>query len=203
MNSERKAPKYLLLGRTRVEPEQLFYNLNYIMRLTKNIRNLIILVVLLSNVGCDQISKNIARTHIDPDERIVVITSHLILTNVENSGAFLSLGSELPSWVKIPVLIVMPVFVLAWLLIFLLKTSKFNLNQSLSMAFITGGGIGNLYDRILHSSVTDFLYMNFHLFDTGIFNMADVSIMIGTGWLIVDQAILYARSQQTQSTSQD
>ena len=44
---------------------------------------------------------------------------------------------------------------------------------------IIGGGIGNIYDRIVHGSVTDFMHINFGLFQTGIFNVADVSIMAG------------------------
>jgi signal peptidase II len=45
--------------------------------------------------------------------------------------------------------------------------------------FIIGGGIGNLFDRIFRGSVTDFLYIKFGIFHTGIFNLADVSIMSG------------------------
>jgi signal peptidase II len=51
---------------------------------------------------------------------------------------------------------------------------------------IIGGGIGNLYDRILYSSVTDFMHIDLGgIFKTGIFNMADVSVMLGTGLLII------------------
>lgn len=47
------------------------------------------------------------------------------------------------------------------------------------ISFIIGGGIGNLYDRMWYGSVTDFMHINFTIFQTGIFNMADVSIMTG------------------------
>ena len=49
----------------------------------------------------------------------------------------------------------------------------------LGLACVLGGGIGNLYDRVLYGSVTDFLHIDFGLFQTGIFNLADVSIMVG------------------------
>ena len=51
----------------------------------------------------------------------------------------------------------------------------------IGLSFIIGGGIGNIYDRIVHGSVTDFLHIDLGLFRTGIFNMADVSIMVGMG----------------------
>jgi len=52
-----------------------------------------------------------------------------------------------------------------------------------------GGGIGNVYDRIIYGSVTDFLHIDLGLFETGIFNMADVSIT--TGALILLANTLY------------
>ena len=49
----------------------------------------------------------------------------------------------------------------------------------IGLCFVIGGGVGNLLDRIVYGSVTDFLYLKFGIFQTGIFNMADVSIMTG------------------------
>jgi signal peptidase II len=39
--------------------------------------------------------------------------------------------------------------------------------------------MGNLIDRILYGSVTDFFHIQIGFFKTGIFNMADVSVTIG------------------------
>ena len=45
---------------------------------------------------------------------------------------------------------------------------------------IIGGGIGNIFDRIVYGSVTDFLYLNFGgIMKTGIFNIADLSVTTG------------------------
>jgi signal peptidase II len=51
---------------------------------------------------------------------------------------------------------------------------------------VVGGGIGNIYDRIAHGSVTDFMHLRFGALQTGIFNVADVSIMIGVGLILLD-----------------
>ena len=155
--------------------------------LKKGLRNVIIVAVLLTNIGCDQISKTAARNNIDYGESIAVVSDYLTLTKVENSGAFLSLGDSLPSFLKITLLMIIPTLVLIGMMVFVLRNRKLNLNYALPIAFIIGGGIGNLYDRILYGSVTDFLHMDFHLFQTGIFNMADVSIMVGVFWLLVMQ----------------
>ena len=59
----------------------------------------------------------------------------------------------------------------------------------IALSFIIGGGIGNIYDRILYNSVTDFMYFELGSFHTGIFNMADVSVVVG-GFLILLNSIL-------------
>ena len=58
--------------------------------------------------------------------------------------------------------------------------------MSVGIIFCIGGGLGNLYDRIVHGSVTDFLHIKFGSLQTGIFNAADVSIMVGFGLILLD-----------------
>ena len=50
----------------------------------------------------------------------------------------------------------------------------------LALAFILGGAIGNLYDRILFGRVTDFLhfYIGHHMWPD--FNLADSAIVVGS-----------------------
>lgn len=150
------------------------------------LRNALILSVILLNTGCDQVTKNIARNKIEYHETINVINNFLTLTRVENTGAFLSLGSNMPVFIKLLVLNILPVLVMLWGLY--LVIGKTNMSRLLvtGLCFVIGGGAGNLYDRIRFGSVTDFLHMNFGLFQTGIFNMADVSIMVGMGVILVD-----------------
>ena len=71
--------------------------------------------------------------------------------------------------------------------------------MQIGVCFLIGGGIGNIYDRIVYGSVTDFLHMDFVLFKTGIFNMADVSIMTGIGLLLLQT--LLAKKEEKQITS--
>ena len=59
---------------------------------------------------------------------------------------------------------------------------------------MVGGGIGNIYDRLIHGSVTDFLHLDFGLFQTEIFNMADVSIMVGMLTILVDAGVTRSTS---------
>jgi signal peptidase II len=145
-----------------------------------------ILLAIMCNFGCDQITKNIVRQQVEYHENISIIDNFLTLTKVENSGAFLSLGSALPFFIKFLVLYLLPALVLlygAYLLV-----SKKNISALLvcGLCFVIGGGTGNLYDRFRFGSVTDFLHIDFGILQTGIFNMADVSIMAGMGLMLAD-----------------
>lgn len=166
----------------------------------KSLKFAILLIVVALNLGCDQISKVIARKNIEPYEQITIIKDRFILTKVENTGAFLSAGSNLPDFVKVALLTVMPMAVLIYGLWFLFKNKQLSPQMQIGISFLIGGGIGNIYDRIVHGAVTDFLFMDFVLFRTGIFNMADVSIMIGMGLLLLD-AILNTKTSKPEEVN--
>ena len=147
------------------------------------IRTLLIFAILVVNISCDQISKSIVRNKIDTDEQVSVVDNYVTLMRVENKGAFLSLGNTLPTPIRFILLSVFPLAVLGFGLGYLFFKTNLPKLSVLGFGFVIGGGIGNLYDRLVHGSVTDFLHIDFVIFQTGIFNMADVSIM--TGMLIV------------------
>lgn len=153
---------------------------------SKVIRTLAILFIVVANISCDQVSKKIVRTHISHGELIEVLDDNFILTKVENTGAFLSLGSALPEIARNIILLVFPSLVLIVILIVTLTSRKFSNLAIVGLSFITGGGIGNIYDRIIYGSVTDFLHIDLGFFQTGIFNLADVSIMIGVGLMLLE-----------------
>ena len=155
------------------------------MKQKKTIKFIALLFLVALNVGCDQISKIVVRQKIDYNENISLIKNHLTLTKVENRGAFLSMGDELPEAIRFILLSLMPILVLSFGLYYLLTQSDLPLFMQLGICCLLGGGIGNIYDRLKFGSVTDFLHIDFGLFSTGVFNFADVSIMIGIGMLFI------------------
>ena len=163
-------------------------------------RNICILLIVLVNAGCDQISKQVARENIAEHEIINVIGKHLILTKTENSGAFLSAGDSIATPVKFIFLSLLPLMALSYGIYYLLTHSKLPRLLVLGIAFVIGGGIGNLYDRLIYGSVTDFMHIDFYIFKTGIFNFADVSIMTGMMMLLIHS---YHRRTQTHLVSSE
>ncbi len=144
------------------------------------IRALIISAIVLINVGCDQVSKHIVRKNLNTQEVIQVVKSNFVLMKVENTGAAMSSGANLPPIIKIVLLQIFPSLILLFMFIWILTNTKFSKILIIGLCFIIGGGIGNIYDRILYGSVTDFMYMELGFLKTGIFNMADVSVSLGT-----------------------
>lgn len=154
------------------------------MQQLKNLRWSVLLLLLTLNFGCDQISKKIVRIEISDYEHISIIKDRFTLTKVENSGAFLSLGDNMPYIFRLIILTGLPLLFLGYGLYFLFAKRNLPMSMQIALCFLIGGGIGNLYDRIVHGSVTDFMHMDFYLFQTGVFNFADISIMIGVGILL-------------------
>ncbi|QDW27847.1 signal peptidase II [Pedobacter sp. KBS0701] len=154
------------------------------MQKIENFRWSILLLLLTLNFGCDQISKKIVRNEISEYEHISIIKDHFTLMKVENSGAFLSLGDNMPYIFRLIILTGLPLLFLGYGLYFLFAKRNLQMTMQIALCFLIGGGIGNLYDRIVHGSVTDFMHIDFYLFQTGVFNFADISIMIGVGILL-------------------
>ncbi|MDO7172962.1 signal peptidase II [Mariniflexile sp. AS56] len=154
------------------------------MKFTK--RTIYIFLVIVVTIAIDQISKVLVRTSIQPrtefqpGERISVIRDLFIMMNVENTGAFLGMGSDLNPTLRIILLLILPILVLGFVLRHILKDTSLDKWSLFAFSSIIGGGIANVYDRIVYGSVTDFFFIDLGgVFRTGIFNMADLSVTTG------------------------
>ncbi|WGD36135.1 signal peptidase II [Olleya sp. YS] len=149
-------------------------------------RNILILGLIVLNIILDQVSKFIVRADVIKHSTTEIFGDYFTLHNVENEGAFLGMGSDFSPTLRILLLIVLPIVVLLLVLRHIIKDKTMNTMTLVGFCCIIGGGIANLYDRIVYGSVTDFLHIDLGgIFRTGIFNLADVSVMVGMGCLIV------------------
>ena len=162
------------------------------------IRVLLILLIVLVNVAVDQVSKAMVRERVAPNETIELIGQNLILTNAENSGAFLSLGSNWPEPVRKLVLLIIPCIALLGAFVMLVMQDDLSRGMLVGLSFAVGGGIGNIFDRIRFGSVTDFLHIDLEFARTGIFNVADMSIMFG---LILTLFLYFRQSRKEKAAA--
>ena len=148
-------------------------------------RTLFILCLIIMNIGCDQVTKSIVRKKLVPYSTINLLNNHLTITKIENTGAFLSAGNSLSGPLRFIILSLLPLGAMILGFIYIFSKPDLSPVTITGICFIIGGGIGNIFDRIVHGSVTDFLHIRLGGLQTGIFNMADVSIMTGTALIIL------------------
>ena len=55
-----------------------------------------------------------------------------------------------------------------------------------ALAFVAGGAVGNLIDRIAHGMVTDFILWKYKTHEWPVFNIADVVLVVGVGLMFID-----------------
>jgi len=143
-------------------------------------RNISITILIAVSILLDQLSKFLIRQNVDQYSEIKLIGDYFILTNVENSGAFLGMGSDFSPFIKTVFLLILPIIVLICIMIYVYRDKQIDKISLIGFCFIIGGGIANIYDRILYGSVTDFLFIDLGgIFKTGIFNIADLSVTTG------------------------
>ena len=145
----------------------------------------ILLLTLTACVGCDQLSKSVARSYLPRTTVVSLMGDTVRLQYAENPGAFLRLGAALPKAARKVVFtfgiaaVVLCTFGIA---IFAPGLRTF---QRIALTCISAAGLGNLIDRVVQDgSVTDFLNVGLGPVRTGIFNIADLILMLGVTALL-------------------
>lgn len=150
-------------------------------------RFIVVMLTLSCCVGCDQVSKSAARSMLHSGVTESLFADSLRLQLTENPGSFLSLGASLPEHLRFTLFTAAVAVILAGLVCAALFARRLSTVLFVALALIAGGGISNLIDRLLYDGrVTDFLNVGIGSLRTGIFNLADMSIMAGALLLVVN-----------------
>ena len=146
---------------------------------------LLLFVLVLGCAGCDQVSKRVAIALLPEGRRVSLLADTIRLEHARNAGGFLGAGAGLGEGARGAVflwgvtLVTLASFVAALSL-------RFPAGQSVGLALVAGGGLGNLIDRVATGGwVVDFMNVGVGPVRTGIFNVADVAIMAGIGLLLL------------------
>ena len=119
-----------------------------------------------------------------------VIPGLLSIVHAQNRGAAFSILADAPDLVRAVVLIGMSgvvTLIVAWMFRgALLKPETHSAAGRLALALVLGGALGNLYDRILRGSVTDFVLFYWRDWQFPAFNVADSAISVGAVLLLID-----------------
>ncbi|MGL4601436.1 MAG: signal peptidase II [Plesiomonas sp.] len=118
------------------------------------------------------------------------------LTYVHNPGAAFSFLAEHSGWQRWFFAGIASLVTLS-LMVWMYKTPVTHRLPNFSYALIIGGALGNLFDRLVHGYVIDFLDFYIGTSHWPAFNIADIAICLGAGLVVLDGFL--APSEKTQA----
>jgi signal peptidase II len=135
----------------------------------------------------DRVTKQLSKEHLMFSQPKSYFHDTFRFEYVENTGAALSFGDDLPQKVSFWLLSIVPLIVIIALFGYVIsQLNNFSRLKLFSFALIIAGGLGNIIDRIIYDRhVTDFMNMGIGDLRTGIFNVADVYITAGVIGLFI------------------
>ena len=134
----------------------------------------LILIIVL-----DQLTKVIVDRTMPLHESIPVIDGLFSLTYVRNTGAAFGIFAGSHEAFRLPFLILISVIAIGFIFVMLKRLHEQEIGLTTALAFILGGAIGNLIDRVLHGEVIDFLDFYWSNYHWPAFNLADSFITVG------------------------
>ncbi len=146
------------------------------------LRYVLFATLLVSSVSCDQGTKTWARRALDGGD-IPVVRGFWDFHLAQNSGGAFSLLQDLPGgrWWLTLVGLALLVVIFVWMR----RHAAQSWLSSAALGLVAGGAIGNLYDRITHGSVTDFIYWHWHARSWPVFNIADAALLASAVLLLL------------------
>jgi signal peptidase II len=146
----------------------------------------VLLAAVLGTIGCDRITKHVATTTLVGRPGHSYIAETVWVGYTENTGGFLSLGANLPSGARTVVFTIGTGLMLAVLAVLTLR-GAWTRWPALGLALFVAGGASNWIDRVVRGSVVDFMSVGIGPLRTGVFNVADMAIMLGALMFVVGE----------------
>lgn len=139
-----------------------------------------IIIIIIVNI-IDRLSKIWALNNLKEGNDVVIIKNIFSLSYLENRGAAWGIFQG-----KTNFLLIITIFIIIGIIYFILKYKPKNKIMRLSLSFIIAGALGNMYDRLFHKYVVDFIYFHYkYVYSFPTFNVADMSVVFGTILLAV------------------
>ena len=156
-------------------------------------------LVALVIVALDQASKHAIEAAFEYGET-KVFTSFFNFTLAYNPGAafsFLAGAGGWQRWFFAVIAIAASVLLTVWIA----RTAQYKTRETFALAFILGGALGNLYDRLVLGHVVDFIVFHYHDSYFPAFNLADSAITLGAAVLIIDMLFSKEDSKEKQTNA--
>ncbi|MEO6238607.1 MAG: signal peptidase II [Vicinamibacterales bacterium] len=152
--------------------------------MTRRWRRIAAVALVVATVGCDRVSKHFAARGLAGEPRQSFLADMVRLEYAENTGAFLSLGDTWSPAIRTGVFTIGTGLLLCLMIAAALRY-RLTGPARVGLALYVAGGASNLVDRLLRGSVIDFMNVGVGPLRTGIFNVADVAILLGVAIFVL------------------
>ena len=140
--------------------------------------------ICITIIAADQITKILADQYLLYGQSVAVMPM-FNFTLLYNLGAAFSFLSDQGGWQRW-FFIILSTLISIVLTVWIYKLETHQKLQTVSIALILGGAIGNLIDRSIYGHVIDFLDVYYQQHHWPAFNIADSAITVGATLLIID-----------------
>jgi signal peptidase II len=127
----------------------------------------------------DQLTKLIVDRTMPLYHSIPVIDNFFNLTYIRNTGAAFGIFAGAAAGFRLPFLVLFSVLAIGFIVMMLWRLPEKETGLIVALAFVLGGAIGNLIDRVMYGEVIDFLDFYWSGYHWPAFNLADSFITIG------------------------
>lgn len=145
---------------------------------------LIFIICFISTI--DNLVKKKIIKEIEINKSKEIIKDKIYLTHIKNEGAYknlLSNNKKTLGFISVSLIVVL-------LNILFSNKNNYSTTEKIGIAFLIGGGIGNMYERFRKKEVTDFLEIRTKNNSIPIFNIADIFIFASPLLIILNRLIL-------------
>ena len=138
----------------------------------------------------DRLTKLVIERYVSQYDTYSVIPGLFQIVHTRNKGIAFGIFNDGASESTSVILILFSLAILAFIAAILWQSARMvekeHWSMRLGLALILGGALGNVWDRILRGSVTDFLDFYWRDAHFPVFNMADSAITVGAGLLLLN-----------------
>lgn len=130
----------------------------------------------------DQAIKYFISSKMILNQYTVVVKNFFNITYVHNTGAAFSLFDNARIF-----LIIIGILAVIIFTCYIFKIKNLNDFDMFTHSLVLGGILGNLFDRIIHGYVIDYISLNLFGYHFPIFNFADICIVVGVILIFISQ----------------
>lgn len=143
-------------------------------------------VLLVAVILLDQLTKWGIQSTIDLNESIEIIPGFFSLTYVHNTGAAWSMLEG-----KMVFFYIITIIFLIGMVYFYRTLDKNDWLSRIGVVLMIAGALGNFVDRLFLQYVRDFLDFIILGYDFPVFNVADISLCVGVGCIVLSMLLEY------------